>query len=341
MRAQGGAPRGLAGRAAVRVSRRHGVGRFRLRAQRGLRPRPPRQRDPVALSDPALGQPGRLRAPLREARPAALRSGDPRAGTTPLHCVCVHLALTAGAAAAGQIERLRQRIERSFRAHAPLIVAGDFNDWHWRHKATHELAHPLNMHEVFELVNGLPARSFPAMLPRLSPRPHLRARLPREPRARAPRPGLGPHLRSRRADRPDASSGYDRARRTATRDSRCCRERRASIFPRSKPRSTRRGEEIHLETYIFEDDDAGRRDRGGARARGAARRRDAPAGRRLRLQAPRRRARSRRCAAAGVKFLVYRPNISPWRSQRAAAAAACTASSRWSTRASRSSAAST
>ena len=48
---------------------------------------------------------------------------------------------------------------------APLIVAGDFNDWHWRHKATHELAHPLNMQEVFELMRGLPARSFPAMLP--------------------------------------------------------------------------------------------------------------------------------------------------------------------------------
>ena len=82
----------------------------------------------------------------------------------PLHCVCVHLALTARGRSR-QLERLRQRIERLVPAEAPLIVAGDFNDWHWRHKATHELAHPLDMQEVFELMRGLPARSFPAMLP--------------------------------------------------------------------------------------------------------------------------------------------------------------------------------
>jgi endonuclease/exonuclease/phosphatase family metal-dependent hydrolase len=81
-----------------------------------------------------------------------------------LHCVCVHLALTARGRSR-QLERLRQRIERVVPRDAPLIVAGDFNDWHWRHKATHELAHPLNMHEVFELMKGLPARSFPALLP--------------------------------------------------------------------------------------------------------------------------------------------------------------------------------
>jgi endonuclease/exonuclease/phosphatase family metal-dependent hydrolase len=83
---------------------------------------------------------------------------------TALHCVCVHLALTARGRSR-QLERLRQRIERLVPREAPLIVAGDFNDWHWRHKATHELAHPLNMHEVFEVMKGLPARSFPAMLP--------------------------------------------------------------------------------------------------------------------------------------------------------------------------------
>jgi endonuclease/exonuclease/phosphatase family metal-dependent hydrolase len=82
----------------------------------------------------------------------------------PLHCVCVHLALTARSRSV-QLEKLRQRVERWVPADAPLIVAGDFNDWHWRHKATHELAHPLEMHEVFELVHGVPARSFPAGLP--------------------------------------------------------------------------------------------------------------------------------------------------------------------------------
>jgi len=84
--------------------------------------------------------------------------------TQKLHCVCVHLALTARGRTL-QLEKLRQRIESRVPADAPLIVAGDFNDWHWRHKATHELAHPLNMHEVFELTSGVPARSFPAALP--------------------------------------------------------------------------------------------------------------------------------------------------------------------------------
>lgn len=81
-----------------------------------------------------------------------------------LHCVCVHLALTARGRSR-QLEKLRQRIERLVPHDAPLVVAGDFNDWHWRHKATQELAHPLNMHEVFELHRGTPARSFPAALP--------------------------------------------------------------------------------------------------------------------------------------------------------------------------------
>jgi endonuclease/exonuclease/phosphatase family metal-dependent hydrolase len=49
---------------------------------------------------------------------------------------------------------------------APLIVAGDFNDWRFR--VTHQLAHPLNLHEVFELVKGSPARSFPCVLPLMS-----------------------------------------------------------------------------------------------------------------------------------------------------------------------------
>ncbi len=82
----------------------------------------------------------------------------------PLHCVCVHLALTARGRSR-QFEHMRQRVERMVPANAPLIVAGDFNDWYWRHRATHEFAHPLNMHEVFEADGGRPARSYPALLP--------------------------------------------------------------------------------------------------------------------------------------------------------------------------------
>jgi len=81
-----------------------------------------------------------------------------------LHCICVHLGLFARGRSR-QLEWLRQRIEKLVPAQAPLIVAGDFNDWHWRHKATHELAQPLNMQEAFEVVHGAPARTFPAVLP--------------------------------------------------------------------------------------------------------------------------------------------------------------------------------
>jgi endonuclease/exonuclease/phosphatase family metal-dependent hydrolase len=82
-----------------------------------------------------------------------------------LHCVCVHLGLRSHERSR-QMEKLRQRIERVVPPSAPLVVAGDFNDW--RRRATHELAHPLNLYEVFELVKGHAARTFPALLPFMS-----------------------------------------------------------------------------------------------------------------------------------------------------------------------------
>jgi endonuclease/exonuclease/phosphatase family metal-dependent hydrolase len=81
-----------------------------------------------------------------------------------LHCVCVHLALTVGGRRR-QLWALRERIERMVPANAPLVVAGDFNDW--RDDAAANLARPLGMHEVFEQVKGEHARSFPAAMPLL------------------------------------------------------------------------------------------------------------------------------------------------------------------------------
>jgi endonuclease/exonuclease/phosphatase family metal-dependent hydrolase len=82
--------------------------------------------------------------------------------TEPLHCVCIHLGLTARHRSR-QMRALQERIERVVPAQAPLIIAGDFNDWA-RH-AQDELARPLGLHEVFERTHGVPARSFPAALP--------------------------------------------------------------------------------------------------------------------------------------------------------------------------------
>jgi endonuclease/exonuclease/phosphatase family metal-dependent hydrolase len=79
-----------------------------------------------------------------------------------LHCVCVHLGLMANHRSR-QLRALQQRIERLVPRDAPLIIAGDFNDW--AHHAHLGLAQPLGMKEVFENTYGRPARSFPAALP--------------------------------------------------------------------------------------------------------------------------------------------------------------------------------
>lgn len=79
-----------------------------------------------------------------------------------LHCVCVHLGLFARWRRR-QLFALRERIESMVPHDAPLIIAGDFNDW--RMRAGHILADRLQLKEVFEHVRGKPARSFPSLFP--------------------------------------------------------------------------------------------------------------------------------------------------------------------------------
>ncbi|TAG06200.1 MAG: EEP domain-containing protein [Betaproteobacteria bacterium] len=78
-----------------------------------------------------------------------------------LHCVCVHLGLFARSRVK-QIDAVLARIDALVPRSAPLIIAGDFNDW--RHRAGGPLRE-LDLHEVFVTANGRPARSFPARLP--------------------------------------------------------------------------------------------------------------------------------------------------------------------------------
>ena len=80
----------------------------------------------------------------------------------PLHCVCVHLGLFARWRRK-QLFSLRERIESLVPHDAPLIIAGDFNDW--RVKAGRVLADSLQLKEAFESAGGKPARSFPSLLP--------------------------------------------------------------------------------------------------------------------------------------------------------------------------------
>jgi len=79
-----------------------------------------------------------------------------------LHCVCVHLGLMAHHRSR-QLRALQLNIERLVPHDAPLIVAGDFNDW--AHHAHHGLARALALREVFEITKGHAARSFPAAMP--------------------------------------------------------------------------------------------------------------------------------------------------------------------------------
>lgn len=79
-----------------------------------------------------------------------------------LHCICVHLGLFARWRRS-QLFALRERIASLIPPQAPLIIAGDFNDW--RVKAGQVLAEGMHLREVFEQVRGKSARSFPSVLP--------------------------------------------------------------------------------------------------------------------------------------------------------------------------------
>ena len=83
-------------------------------------------------------------------------------GLPSLHCINVHLGLFERGRR-WQVRALTERIRESVPDNAPLIIAGDFNDW--RRKADRSLQDDLGVVEVFEAARGRPARTFPAMMP--------------------------------------------------------------------------------------------------------------------------------------------------------------------------------
>jgi len=81
-----------------------------------------------------------------------------------VHCICAHFGLFAKgkrAQTAALIEHVRNEVPPD----APLVIAGDFNDW--RNLMSRAMSDELGMHDVFHLHNGNPARSYPAALPLL------------------------------------------------------------------------------------------------------------------------------------------------------------------------------
>ena len=85
-------------------------------------------------------------------------------GQQRVHCVCAHFGLFAKGKRA-QTRTLIEYVRNGIPPDAPLIIAGDFNDW--RNQMSREMSGELGMHDVFHLHNGSPARSYPAALPLL------------------------------------------------------------------------------------------------------------------------------------------------------------------------------
>ena len=82
----------------------------------------------------------------------------------PLHCVCVHLSLLARSRR-HQADALAARIREVVPKTAPLLIAGDFNDW--GNQAGPRLAEQLGLQEAHTQLHRHPALSFPARLPLL------------------------------------------------------------------------------------------------------------------------------------------------------------------------------
>jgi endonuclease/exonuclease/phosphatase family metal-dependent hydrolase len=80
-----------------------------------------------------------------------------------LHAICVHLGLLESHRRE-QLRLLAEVLAHEVPADAPLIVAGDFNDWRAR---GHRLVAATGLVEVFEQARGRLARTFPVRWPLL------------------------------------------------------------------------------------------------------------------------------------------------------------------------------
>ncbi len=79
-----------------------------------------------------------------------------------IHAICIHFCLLAFERRR-QFRILREFIDTQIPSNAPVVVAGDFNDWTKR--AERHLCSELGLREVFQTLEGRHARTFPAHFP--------------------------------------------------------------------------------------------------------------------------------------------------------------------------------
>lgn len=82
-----------------------------------------------------------------------------------IHCLCTHFGLFSKGRQQ-QAQWLIDYVQRHIPTHAPLLIAGDFNDW--QNRLGGVLTQALGTFEIFQQHHGQPARSFPATFPLLS-----------------------------------------------------------------------------------------------------------------------------------------------------------------------------
>lgn len=128
------------------------------------------------ISDHRMEQRGLLHAQVR------IRGTD-------VHCFVVHLGLFAGSRTR-QADALIERIESAVPSECPIIIAGDFNDWHDKLSAV--LVKRLNLHEVFATAQNIRG----AGLPRFGESLHLLRRSLRAARTGQMRTRAAPRLGS-------------------------------------------------------------------------------------------------------------------------------------------------
>lgn len=86
---------------------------------------------------------------------------EPKPGKK-LHLFCCHLDLTHRGRKL-QLSKLRHAVQKLTTPHAPVVLAGDFNDWHEKLHAP--LEEGLHVKEAFETLTGKLMPSSPSMYP--------------------------------------------------------------------------------------------------------------------------------------------------------------------------------